>query len=183
MELEIFEFIINNLHNSVLNQVMQIVTHVGGIPIWLTIAFVLFFFKEYRCSSLTLVAAVGGSGFICRIVLKPLFARERPFDALGFELFTRAPTSYSFPSTHTAMAIAAALVLFTVNRRLGAAALVLALLVGFSRVYLLVHYVSDVLAGIAVGALVAILAIVIIRRLWEFAEKLWPLYKTNFNRV
>ena len=181
MEVEIFEFIKNNLHNSVLNRVMQIVTHLGGIPIWLTIAFVLLFFKKYRLSSLTLVAAVGGSGFMCRIVLKPLFARERPFDTHLFELFTRAPTSYSLPSTHTAMAIAAALVLFTVNRRLGGAALVLALLVSFSRVYLLVHYVSDVLAGMAVGVLVSILAIVIIRKLSEFAEKRWQWFGDIVN--
>jgi len=173
MESVIFEFIKANLHNPVLDRVVAVVTHVGGIPIWLVIAFTFLFFKKYRRSSLILFAAVGGSGFMSRIILKPLFARERPFHAFDIELFTRAPTSYSLPSTHAAMAIAGAIVLFTVNKRWGIAAFILAFLVGFSRVYLMVHYVSDVLAGFALGIIVAVSAIFIGRKVFDFAEKRW----------
>jgi len=180
MEIAIFDFIQANFRSPMLDSIMRIVTHVGGIPLWFVIAFVLFLIKKYRRSSLMLFAAVGGSGFVCRIILKPLFERERPFNALDIELFTRAPTSYSLPSTHAAMAIAAAVVLLTVNRRWGLAALLLAFLVGFSRVYLMVHYVSDVLAGFAVGAVVALLAVFIIHKLSEFAEKRWQWFRDLF---
>ena len=180
MELTIFEFVQAHLHNPTLNRVVQVITHVGGIPIWMVIACALFFFKQYRRNAIALVAAVGGSGFVCRIILKPLFARERPFYAHGFELFTRAPISYSMPSTHTAMAIAAALVLFTVNKKLGAVALIFALMVSLSRIYLLVHYPTDVLAGIGVGIIIALCAIFATKYMSSLLEKHWPWFKEMF---
>lgn len=72
------------------------------------------------------------------------------------QLLIREPASWSFPSGHSAASFAAATVVFAYFRRWGAAALGLAALIAFSRVFLFVHYPTDVLAGAALGALCAL---------------------------
>ena len=96
---------------------------------------------------------------VCNLTLKPLVDRTRPFAANGFEgLLIAAPTDPSFPSGHTASSFAAAAAWFRRDKRWGSAALVLAALIAFSRLYLYVHYPSDVLAGAALGIAAAFLA-------------------------
>jgi undecaprenyl-diphosphatase len=178
IELSIFEFFINHIHTPILNLLANLVTHIFGFPIWFIIAFVLLFYKRHRKSSLALVAAVGASGVMSRWIIKPIVARERPWDVFGFELFTHAPASLSMPSTHAAMTLAAAIVLFvTVDKRLGAAAFLAAFLVSVSRIYLLVHFPTDILAGIILGAFVATLTIIISRIVFKYAENRWPILK------
>lgn len=75
-----------------------------------------------------------------------------------------APGDWSFPSNHAAIAFAAAVALFLVSRRLGAVAAVAACAMAASRVWVGVHYPHDVVAGAAVGALVALLATAVLRR-------------------
>ena len=84
--------------------------------------------------------------------LKPLFARPRPCD-LRPEMLTLVarPHGWSFPSGHTSSAFAAAFALWLQNRRLGIPALVLAGFIGFTRMYLYVHFPTDILGGVALG--------------------------------
>lgn len=84
--------------------------------------------------------------------LKPLFARPRPCD-LRPEMLTLVarPHGWSFPSGHTSSAFAAAFALWLQNRRLGVLALVLAGFIGFTRMYLYVHFPTDILGGVALG--------------------------------
>ena len=92
---------------------------------------------------------------ICNLLLKPLVARTRPYDLLGYEILVRRLGDYSFPSGHTSASFAAATAIYAIDRRWGAAAYVLAALIGFSRLYLGVHFPTDVLAGAVVGILAA----------------------------
>ena len=93
--------------------------------------------------------------------MKPLIARTRPFDANNLKdiLLIKAPKDYSFPSGHTMASFAAATVLIYMNRKVGIVAMVLAVLIAFSRLYLYVHYPSDVFAGMIFGILSAIISI------------------------
>lgn len=84
-----------------------------------------------------------------------LVARTRPYDLLGYEILVRRLGDYSFPSGHTSASFAAATAIYAIDRRWGAAAYVLAALIGFSRLYLGVHFPTDVLAGAVVGILAA----------------------------
>lgn len=85
------------------------------------------------------------------------YFRERPFVAFGFTPLTaEARTSKSFPSDHTASALALATVMFVSKPRIGALMLVCALLIGLSRVFAGIHYPGDILAGAGIGILSAI---------------------------
>lgn len=89
----------------------------------------------------------------CNVILKPLIARTRPYDVnTAVELLIRAPRDYSFPSGHTAASFAAAAALwFADKKKLAIPALVLAVLIAFSRMYFYVHYPTDVLGGAILG--------------------------------
>jgi undecaprenyl-diphosphatase len=113
--------------------------------------------------------------FVCNIVLKPLVARIRPFDVnTAVQLLIARPTDYSFPSGHTTAAFAATSALYFSRRRLWIPALALAALIAFSRLYLYVHYPTDILAGIVVGIGVGYLG-------WRAAETLSGSWKRRKN--
>ena len=92
---------------------------------------------------------------LCNGVLKHVFARVRPCDVnTTIQLLVPRPSDYSFPSGHTAASFAAVAALFFAGqKKLWKPALVLAVLIAFSRLYLYVHYPTDILGGIAVGVL------------------------------
>ncbi|MFI1073593.1 phosphatase PAP2 family protein [Streptomyces puniciscabiei] len=98
--------------------------------------------------------------------LKLVVREDRPCQSLHVRTLEAcpAPGDWSFPSNHAAIAAAAAVALVFVSRRLGVTAVVAALAMGVSRVWVGAHYPHDVLAGLAVGALVAVAAMVAIRR-------------------
>ena len=84
--------------------------------------------------------------------LKPLFARPRPCDInTSITILVARPHGHSFPSGHTASGMAAAYALWLQNRKLGAPALVLAAFIAFTRLYLYVHFPTDVLGGAVLG--------------------------------
>lgn len=103
--------------------------------------------------------AAGGVGIVAAVAvnmgLKSAFTELRPCRSIAHSFTVVAcpgPTDYSFPSNHSTIAAAIAAALFLVNKRLGIVAAVLALIEGFSRVYIGVHYPHDVAAGLIVGA-------------------------------
>ncbi len=136
----------------------------------------LFAFKRTRKAGCTLIAAEVTAALLSG-ALKELFARPRPF-ALGgeFEAWWRlvgspAESGFSLPSGHATLAMAAALALFlSLDRRAGFLAFAVALLVGASRCYLMVHYPSDIASGFAVGILGAAAASFLVERLYPKAE-------------
>ncbi|MEW1829926.1 phosphatase PAP2 family protein [Streptomyces sp. NPDC088196] len=99
-------------------------------------------------------------------LLKSAVRESRPCQSLRVTTLEAcpAPGDWSFPSNHATIAAAAAVALFFVSRRLGAVAAVAALAMALSRVWVGVHYPHDVVAGVAVGALLALGAMVLLRR-------------------
>lgn len=90
---------------------------------------------------------------VCNGLLKNLVARTRPCDVnTAIQLLISHPTDYSFPSGHTAASFTAVAALyFSGNKKIWKAAIVLGILIAFSRMYLYVHYPTDILGGILVG--------------------------------
>ena len=102
--------------------------------------------------------ALFGSLVINNIILKNLIARTRPYDVVsGVQLLIERQSDFSFPSGHTGSSFAAAIVLYKeLPKKYGLLALVLAAFIGLSRIYLGVHYPSDVMCGALFGSLIGI---------------------------
>ncbi|GGN32215.1 phosphatase PAP2 family protein [Streptomyces fuscichromogenes] len=124
--------------------------------------------RESAGASLTALAVPFAvlAAFGVDTVLKLLVREDRPCRSLRVAVLETcpAPGDWSFPSNHAAIAAAAAVALFFVSRRLGAVAAVAAVAMAVSRVWVGAHYPHDVLAGIAVGALTALLVMRVLRR-------------------
>ena len=142
-----------------------------GIP-WLILGAVLFCFKKTRSAGVILVAAVALTFFFNEIAIKNAVGRERPCTIdPSIQLAIERPTSYSFPSGHTASCFAAVGTLLFTFKKLGVPMLLFAAFMGFSRMYLFVHFPTDVLAGAAMGLLMAWVTVLIFREL-KFDKKL-----------
>lgn len=124
--------------------------------IWLVLALILTISKKYRKYGIAMFAALAAGALIGNIMLKPLVARSRPCWLEAIELLIRNPSDYSFPSGHTLSSTIGAYMLTSANRKFGWIAIPLAVLIALSRLYLYVHFPSDVLAGAIIGILVGI---------------------------
>ena len=131
----------------------------NGGAIWILAAVILLCTKKYRKQGVLLLAGLVAGVLVGNVCLKHLIARPRPcwLDS-SVQLLIANPTDYSFPSGHTLSSVICATVLTKTDRRFGYAAIPLAALIAFSRLYLYVHFPSDVLAaavlGVAIGELV-----------------------------
>ncbi len=122
---------------------------------WIGLGVVLLLFRKTRVVGVTLLVSLMINGILTNLTLKDLFARPRPFN-VSPELLTliEKPSSFSFPSGHTSVSFAGALVLLKMMpKKVGVPAVILAAMIGFSRMYIGVHYPTDVLGGIVVGVI------------------------------
>ena len=159
----ILDFIQKHMRCEMLDAVMPVITALGnGGIIWIAMTAILLCFPKTRRLGAGMAVSLALEAVLCNVILKPLAARTRPFDIrTEIVLLIARPHDYSFPSGHTLAAFTAASVIFCVNRRAGAAAFLFAALMGFSRLYLFVHYTTDILAGAALGCLVGFLTVFI----------------------
>jgi len=153
MELQILD-VLQTIHNPVLDTIMCAITRLGDAGIiWILLCIVLLILPKTRKSGVVLMAALLVDLVVCNVILKPLVHRIRPFDVkTGIELLVKRPTDYSFPSGHTAASVASVMALYLAGeKKIWVPALVLAVLIAFSRLYLYVHYPTDVLGGMIIG--------------------------------
>lgn len=158
MELQFLEFL-ESIHSPMLDKFMIFITSLGnGGIIWIILALIIFFQKNKRDKreGLTLIFGLIIFSIIGLLILKPFIGRPRPYEVYDFNLLINKPMGSSFPSGHTGSSFATAWGIFHFNKKEGIFALILACLIGFSRMYLSVHYPTDVLAGIVVGILSSI---------------------------
>jgi len=148
------------MRGELLDAVMPVITSAGdGGIIWILAALIFTASKKYRIEGISILAALLINLLISNVILKQLVARVRPCDInTAVELLIARPSDYSFPSGHTSSSFAAAAVIFCGDRRIGIFALVAAAVLAFSRLYLYVHYPSDIIAGMIIGAAVGIAA-------------------------
>jgi undecaprenyl-diphosphatase len=144
---------------------MYAITKLGdkGI-IWIILALLMLVFlpSKYRKIGFTVVLALVLSVIMCNGIMKNLWQRVRPFNAdTSFENLYNIFASihdWSFPSGHTSASFAAALAIFMWDRKKGTWAIVGAVLIALSRLYLTVHYPTDVLASLVLGSLYGVIA-------------------------
>ena len=170
IDISILTFIQNNIRSDIATPFWSFISLLGTWgAIWIASILILLAVKKTRKTGITAAISLVLEALITNVALKPLIARPRPFDAvdsltyIGIEL-----NDYSFPSGHTAAAFACSLVMLKLlPKKIGIPAVILSVLIGFSRIYLGAHYPSDVIAGFVIGMMTGGIALTISGRFSE----------------
>lgn len=165
----VLDFIQNYMRSGFLDAVMSFFTKIGdnGI-IWIVLTLICLITDKYR----KLGSAMAVSLVICLLlgneVLKEVFARQRPYIINEIQLIIAPPGGYSFPSGHTMSSFAAAASIGLTHKKYAKWAYIIAGLIAFSRMYLYVHFLTDVLAGALFGLLFGWIGTAIVYRKLKF---------------
>lgn len=170
---------LQNLRSDLLDGIFTFITHLGDAGIiWIVIAVICLFFKKTRKTGICMGMALVMGLVFGNLILKNVIARERPYTyelanmtADKVKELISLPHDYAFPSGHTQASFAAATSIFMYNKKYGTATYVLAALIAFSRMYLYVHFPTDILGGIALGIIYAIVSFYFIKRFAPRFEK------------
>lgn len=156
-----------------LTPIMKAITTAGnGGIIWIALCVILICFKKTRRIGIAAAISLALVGLLNNDIIKPIVERPRPFQQQEIELLIAAPGGFSFPSGHTSSSFAVATAVFLKDKKIGIPALILAALMGFSRLYFFVHFPSDVFVGMLEGIFVAIAVTFAIDKLRKrFTEK------------
>lgn len=176
MDARILFYIQNHIKNPALDQVMVFITSLGNAGlIWISIAFLFLLYKQFQKCGVSLLCTITLANHLGEDILKPFFHRVRPCHVFTeVILLIHGPHTPSFPSGHTMVGFASAAVIFYYNRTLGTVAYLLAATIAFSRLYLFVHYPTDVLGGIFFGVLTAAFVIFCMNKLYRLMGKHFP---------
>lgn len=168
MDTGLLNLIQEHLRCEFLDTVMPWITAWGNYgALWLFLGFALLVFPKTRKAGFLVILSVAITAFVGNLVIKPIIGRIRPFEGVMIELLIPMPHGLSFPSGHSATSFAAAVVLYRVlGWKWGIPSLIAATLVAFSRMYLYVHYFTDVFAGAVLGIAVSFLLLFLFKR-WE----------------
>ncbi len=150
------------VRNPVLTPFVRVVTALGnGGAVWILLTLLLLILPKTRRVGCMMAVALIGTLLVNNIILKNLFARTRPYEVIeGLTYLVPKPGEYSFPSGHSGSSFAAAGVMWKkLPKRYGIPAIVLASLIALSRLYVGVHYPSDVLFGMIDGILISMAAV------------------------
>lgn len=152
-EFNLLDQIQQRFANEFLDALIPRISSLGDAGlIWIVLSILLLLFPKTRKAGFASAAALLFMLVTGNMILKPLVARLRPFTVnTAVELLIPPPTDFSFPSGHTYASFASASAIYRNNRKIGIPALILASLIAFSRLYLYVHYPTDVMFGILFG--------------------------------
>lgn len=147
-----------------LNKIMIFVSTIGnGGLVWFAFSIPFLFMNRWRLTGFTMLFAMCIAWLCGEIGIKHLVGRVRPCNKC-FEkkdLLIKNPPQYSFPSGHTTSSFAITTVTLIMCTQVFIPVFLFSCLMGFSRMYLLVHYPTDVFAGIILGAICAVISVMV----------------------
>lgn len=154
----VLRFVQESVRAPALTAVMRFFSTIGDMGLfWIVLGLVLVCIRRTRRGGADMLCALAVEFALCDLVIKPLAARTRPYLALEWlELLVHEEASFSFPSGHSASSFACAAALTCAFGKRGALAFIPAALIALSRIYVGVHYPSDVIIGAALGSLVGV---------------------------
>jgi undecaprenyl-diphosphatase len=152
-------YALQGIHNPVLDKIMVAVSLLGNSGIlWIALGLILLIPQKYRKVGIEMIVSMAVTFVIGNLILKNLVARDRPcWIDPSVSLLLTSPPDYSFPSGHSMNGFAGSVILLLNDKRIGIPAILLAVVIAFSRLYNFVHFPTDVLAGILIGTVVALL--------------------------
>ena len=153
-----------------LNAPMLFISKMGNAGwFWILLGILMLLYgiknRNFARCGLALLLCLGTTALVCNVTLKPMVGRMRPYDLLGFSILVPPLADFSFPSGHTSSSFAAATAIYAMNRKWGIVAYVFAVLMGISRLYLGVHFPTDVLAGAVIGFVIASFYFMLVRKI------------------
>ena len=176
----ILDFIRAHCSCAFLDAAMPVITNLNNRgEIWIFIGLCLLFTKRYKKYGAYLLIGLLVGLFLGNGVLKNLIARPRPFHIRPeISLIIPPPGAFSFPSGHTLSSFIAAFILLKADKRLGIGGLVLASLIAFSRMYLYVHFLTDILGAILLAGVISY----VVLRVGEKLTKPGKWYRKNCEK-
>ncbi len=174
IDLSAVRFVREYVSCAFLDFVMPIITLLGEDGIfWIAVTILMLIFRKTRKCGFVMALSLIFGLLVGNLTLKPLVARPRPYSIdTDVKLLIDGLSDYSFPSGHTLACFEAAVSLLVCRyKKAGAAALVAAFLVAFSRVYLYVHYPTDVIAGAVLGTIFAFVSCYIVNKIYDKVQK------------
>ncbi len=170
-EINILNSIQNIFSSSIFDNIFKLITHLGDAgAIWIIATIILIIYPKTRKVGIICGISLIFSALITNVFLKNLIQRPRPFNFSDVNLIIKTPHDFSFPSGHTSASFAFAFVVLKErlnikNIKVYQVSIILASLIAFSRLYLYVHFPTDIIGGIVVGFLCSIIARSIFDRL------------------
>ena len=160
IDFAILDYIQQHLSNSVSDKIMSAITHLGDYGLlWIGLCIVLMAVPRTRKSGFALAIAMIAGLVMCNLLLKNIVARPRPFVINDFPIIIPPPHGYSVPSGHSSNSFIAATVIGMRYKKFAIPSYVLATLIALSRIYLYVHYPSDVITGAVCGIIIGYITV------------------------
>lgn len=162
-DLPILDWIRANMTTPLLDVLIPIISFLGDTGmVWIIWALILLLTRKHRKTGLGMLMALLMGVVVCNLILKPTVARIRPYDlqeTLGvtIALLVEKPHDFAFPSGHTIASFEACTVLLLANWKQGIPAVLLAIAIAFSRLYLYIHYPTDVITSVILGTIFGII--------------------------
>lgn len=150
-------------HHNFFSNLMQFITGIGDFGmIWLVLILIMSTYHKTQPLSQKMLLALLLATIIGQVTIKSIVKRKRPcHDYHDVKMLVAIPSDYSFPSGHTASSFACATTICFFYPKIGIFFIIFSFLMGFSRIYLFVHYLSDVVFGSLLGILVGIIVVML----------------------
>ena len=155
--------LIQNLKSPLMDKIMTTITSFGNMGIfWILLIIIFLTTKEYKKMAKYMIICLLVNIIIVNLIIKPAVGRQRPFEIVeGIKLLVLKPQDPSFPSGHSAISFCmlTTILFFSKSKTINIMASLLAILIAFSRLYLYVHFPSDVFCGIIFGILSSLITL------------------------
>ena len=162
-----------SIHNDFLDYIVPKITMLAnGGWFWIVVTLLLLIFPFNRKMGIQAALSLILTVIVCNLILKPSIMRCRPcWLEPEVQLLVSVPKDYSFPSGHSNASFAVATAICTRNKKLGIPALILAAAIAISRLYVFVHWPTDVLVGTLTGIAGGFVSYYIVNYIYKVNKK------------